>query len=119
MNAVMNLRVPQNVGNFLTSCEPASFSRSTLLHVVSSSVGLCSAPHLPLARLVITNRHICPVSNICDQHTLSFPVCLLVVETNRSSVRPDHTCVRKAAGSGQRYWSDKNVTVYALIGGSG
>jgi ABC-type transport system involved in cytochrome c biogenesis permease component len=34
MNAVMNLWVPQNVGNFLTSREMVSFSRRTLLHVV-------------------------------------------------------------------------------------
>jgi len=31
VNAVMNLRVPQNVGNFLTSCKQ-----------VSSQEGLCS-----------------------------------------------------------------------------
>jgi hypothetical protein len=35
VNAVINLRVPQNVGNFLTGCKPVSFSRITLLHVVS------------------------------------------------------------------------------------
>jgi len=34
VNAVMNLRVPQNAGNFLTSCKPVSFSR-TLLHGIS------------------------------------------------------------------------------------
>ena len=34
VNAVMNLWVPQNAGNFLTSCKPVSFSR-TLLHGVS------------------------------------------------------------------------------------
>jgi hypothetical protein len=33
--AVMNLRVPWNVGNFLTSCKPISFSRRTLNHGVS------------------------------------------------------------------------------------
>jgi len=33
--AVMNLRVPQNAGSFLTSCKPVSFSRSTLLRGVS------------------------------------------------------------------------------------
>ena len=31
-NAVTNVRVPQNSGNFLTSCNPARFSRRTLLH---------------------------------------------------------------------------------------
>jgi hypothetical protein len=34
-NAVMNLRVQSNAGNFLTSCKPVSFSRRTLLHGVS------------------------------------------------------------------------------------
>jgi hypothetical protein len=29
VNAVMNLRVPLNTGNFLTSCKPVSFSRRT------------------------------------------------------------------------------------------
>jgi hypothetical protein len=31
VNAVMNLRVPLNAGNFLTSGQPVSFSRRTLL----------------------------------------------------------------------------------------
>jgi len=35
VNDVMNLRVPQNAGNFLTSCKPVSFSRRTVLHGVS------------------------------------------------------------------------------------
>jgi hypothetical protein len=35
VNAVMNLRVPQNAGNFLTSSQSVSFSRRTLLHGVS------------------------------------------------------------------------------------
>ena len=34
-NAVMNLRVPQNAGNFLTSWKPVSFSRRTQLQGVS------------------------------------------------------------------------------------
>ena len=37
VSAVMNLRVPQNAGNFLTSCRLVSFSR-TLLHGVSKSI---------------------------------------------------------------------------------
>jgi len=36
VSAVMNLRVPQNVGNFLTSCILVSFSRRTLHHGVSN-----------------------------------------------------------------------------------
>ena len=35
VSAVMNLRVPWNVGNFLTSCKPVSFSRRTLHHGIS------------------------------------------------------------------------------------
>jgi hypothetical protein len=31
MNAVMNLRVPENAGNFLASCKLVSFSRRTVL----------------------------------------------------------------------------------------
>jgi hypothetical protein len=35
VNAVMNVRVPQNAGNFLTSCGLVSFSTWTLLRGVS------------------------------------------------------------------------------------
>jgi len=35
LSAVMNLRVPRNAGNFLTSCKPVSFSRRILHHGVS------------------------------------------------------------------------------------
>jgi hypothetical protein len=35
VNAVMNLRVPENVWNLLSSLGPVSFSRRTLLHEVS------------------------------------------------------------------------------------
>ena len=38
VNAVMNLRVPQNAGNFLTSCKPVSFSSRTLHYGVSKYV---------------------------------------------------------------------------------
>lgn len=34
VNAVINLQVPQNAGDLMTSCEPVSFSR-TLFHRVS------------------------------------------------------------------------------------
>ena len=36
VSAVMNLRVPWNAENFLTSCKPVSFSRRTLHHGVSN-----------------------------------------------------------------------------------
>ena len=35
VTVVMNFRVPLNVGNFLTSCKPFSFSRRTVIHGVS------------------------------------------------------------------------------------
>ena len=35
VSAVMNLRVPRNVGNFLTSCKPVGFSKRTLHRGVS------------------------------------------------------------------------------------
>ena len=35
VSAVMNLGVPRNAENFLTSCKPVSFSRRTLHHGVS------------------------------------------------------------------------------------
>jgi hypothetical protein len=35
MNRSINLRVPQNAGNFLTSQRPISYSRRTLLQAVS------------------------------------------------------------------------------------
>jgi hypothetical protein len=35
VNAVINPRIPQNAGNFLTSYKPVSFSRRTLIHGVS------------------------------------------------------------------------------------
>ena len=38
VSAVMNLRVPWNAGDFLTSCNPVSFSRRTLRHGVSKLV---------------------------------------------------------------------------------
>jgi hypothetical protein len=35
VNVVMNLRVSQNAGNFLTRCKPVSFSRRAVPHGVS------------------------------------------------------------------------------------
>ena len=44
LSAVMNLRVPWNAGNFLTSYKPVSFSRRTLHHGVSK---LCNTHITP------------------------------------------------------------------------
>ena len=41
VSAVMNLGVPWNAGNFLTSCKPVSFSRRTLHHGVSKYIYMC------------------------------------------------------------------------------
>jgi len=38
VSAVMNLRVPWNAGNSLTSCKPVSFLRKTLRHGVSKYI---------------------------------------------------------------------------------
>ena len=38
VSAVMNLRVPWNAENFLTSCKPVNFSRRTLHHGVSKYI---------------------------------------------------------------------------------
>ena len=36
VNTVLNLWAPYNAGNFLTSCEPVSFSRKIVLRGVSN-----------------------------------------------------------------------------------
>ena len=41
VSAVMNLQIPWNAGNFLTSCKPLIFSRRTLHHGVSKKIFLC------------------------------------------------------------------------------
>ena len=49
VSAVMNLRVPWNAGNFLTSCKPVSYSRRTLHHGVSKlrhSLVTARTPHV-------------------------------------------------------------------------
>ena len=40
LNAVMNIQVPQNAGNCLTSCKPVNFARRTLFHGIST-YGVC------------------------------------------------------------------------------
>jgi hypothetical protein len=37
VSSVINFRVPLNAGNFLTSREPVTFSRRTLVHGVSTT----------------------------------------------------------------------------------
>ena len=52
VSAVMNLRVQGNVGNFLTSCKPVSFSRRTLHRAVSKAMSLITSCHVSFAYFV-------------------------------------------------------------------
>ena len=70
VNAVMNLRVPWNAGNFLTSCNPVSFSRGTLHHGVSkNSVPLNTAREETI--LIIFWWNVCKLF----AHLTYFPHC--------------------------------------------
>jgi hypothetical protein len=71
VNAVMNHRVQQNAGNFLTSYKPVSFSR-TLLHGVSKSLSAHTeftlAPDYPKCSLELASNikyGYSHLSNIC------------------------------------------------------
>ena len=46
LNAIVNLLVPSNGGNFVTGSKPVSFSRSTLLH----GVGVRDSSHRKMAQ---------------------------------------------------------------------
>jgi len=53
VSAVMNLRVPWNAGNFLTSCKPVSCSRRTLHHGVSKHIHQVSVcPHVTTSKIM-------------------------------------------------------------------
>jgi hypothetical protein len=49
---VMNLRVPRNVGNFLTRWKPVSFSRRTLFHGVSQQPCTSTKAHRSLLTVI-------------------------------------------------------------------
>ena len=74
VSAVMNLRVQWNVGNFLTSCKPVSFSRRTLNHGVSKS----SCSYRPA---------------VCYQtpciYLISFFLLVCIKKVNQSHCRPE------------------------------
>jgi hypothetical protein len=59
VNAVMNLRVTQNAGNFLTSCKPVSFSRRTVLYGVSKFSMSGAIPPLTQYAFLAWTRKIC------------------------------------------------------------
>jgi len=58
VNEVMNLRVPYNAGNFLTSCKPVSFSRNTLLHGVSKQVSKYVSKYTEINKLGIQSAQL-------------------------------------------------------------
>ena len=70
VSAVMNLRVPWNAENFLTSCKPVSCSRRTLHHAVSTvlhsmhvageAVSADIAPAFPATLKASIERNSCP-----------------------------------------------------------
>ena len=74
VSAVMNLRVPWNAGNFLTSCKPVSCSRRTLHRAVSNSTfpfltsSTCFEPHGFILRKTAVNA-VCAYTNAC-KHTI-------------------------------------------------
>ena len=55
VSAVMNLRVPWNAGNLLTSCKPVSFSRRTLHHGVSKYLPQRISAFIQIGRRVNRN----------------------------------------------------------------
>jgi len=56
VTAVMNLRVPLNEGNFLTSWEPIIFSRMTLLHGISKYVSTYFEDRTAIANISIVDN---------------------------------------------------------------
>jgi hypothetical protein len=57
VNTVMNLRVPQNVGKFLSSCATGGFSRRVQLHGYSQLLFWYYTPELNvIAEELQTNR---------------------------------------------------------------
>jgi hypothetical protein len=54
VKAILNLRVPCNAGNFLTSCETVSLSRRTLLHGVGYVMGVKDIDCLYLRHVYVT-----------------------------------------------------------------
>ena len=77
VSAVMNLRIPWNAGNFLTSYKPVSFSRRTLHHTVSKLH--TSKKYLPLWYLfeVSVDMFRCFRTLLTLLHIYLFPLTLL------------------------------------------
>jgi hypothetical protein len=66
VNAVINLLFPENTGNFLTSCKPSSFSRTTLLHGVSKYVAKIRLVEVGYRQL-FQARALCFITRVVDR----------------------------------------------------
>ena len=71
VSAVMNFRAPWNVGDFLTSCKPVSFSRRTLHHGVSKQA-----------------------SSVDKKNKLDVTFCILYFSSNSCSICFGRPCAR-------------------------
>ena len=73
VGAVMNLRVPWNAGNFLTSCKSVSFSRRTLHHAVSKCRIMCTWCHITEGNLFHINFRILRCGSVSSYFLLLRP----------------------------------------------
>jgi hypothetical protein len=82
VNVVMNLRVPQNAGNFLSSSERFSFSERTLLHGVSKYMEITTLWS------VIHTKHI---NTLCGQNVefLTLKVTSVLSMVKKHILAPD------------------------------
>jgi len=103
VSAVMSLRVPWNVGNFLTSCKPVSFSRRTLHHGVSKYV---SAKHHTPSLKIVQSAPL-PLS-LQDDTANTFP--LVTIWTAKEFYFPWLTNLKS---------SERNIISVGLGGGRG
>jgi len=76
VSAVMNLRVPWNAGNFLTSCKPVSFSR-TLHHGVSMCVWMYAC--VCMYRVINRYRGEKHEKAVCCATVFSVPIAVIPI----------------------------------------
>jgi hypothetical protein len=98
VNAVMNLRVPRNAENFLTSWKAVNFSRRTMLHAVSKFVKCKDRLRGPPRLLIIATGssfygslsgrgraadHLRPLSRLMRAAATLLPPCLHSVQKDK------------------------------------
>jgi len=91
VSAVMNLRVPWNAGNFLTSCKPVSFSRRILHHGVSKYYEATSPEKW--------NSHVCYKLIDSEQEVKLVDWCLISWNRGQYSEKPGTTLIYRATGA--------------------